>query len=135
MKHGFLAAKAIRIFSVLLCLLMLGSMFPLGAYAEGTETAPAVRFLCDETAAQVTVYDSNGAALPTGADGLHHLTPGTYYYSAEAEGYESTGRQAFTVPYDAAGDQELRITMTPVAGSTAPAGPTGNPESGANDEK
>ena len=109
---------------VLLLLLLVG-VFPGGAaFAEGGGDPLALRFVCDETVASVTVYDPAGLPLPVGADGIHHLTPGTYFYSATAEGYESTGLQAFTIPADAAGDQELRISLTPVPGSVPPGAST-----------
>ena len=107
--------------ALVLVLLLLVGVFPGGAaFAEGGGDPLALRFVCDETVASVTVYDLAGLPLPVGADGIHHLTPGTYFYSATAEGYESTGLQAFTIPADAAGDQELRISLTPVPGSVPP---------------
>ena len=107
--------------TLVLVLLLLAGVFPGGAaFAEGGGDPLALRFVCDETVASVTVYDPAGLPLPVGADGIHHLTPGTYFYSATAEGYESTGLQAFTIPADAAGDQELRISLTPVPGSVPP---------------
>ena len=107
--------------ALVLVLLLLVGFFPGGAaFAEEGGDPLALRFVCDETVASVTVYDPAGLPLPVGADGIHHLTPGTYYYSAEAAGYESTGLQAFTIPADAAGDQELRISLTPVPGSVPP---------------
>ena len=102
-----------------LVLLLLVGFFPGGA-AFAEDAALPLRFVCDETVASVTVYDPAGLPLPVGADGIHHLTPGTYFYSATAEGYESTGLQAFTIPADAAGDQELRISLTPVTDSVPP---------------
>ena len=100
---------------------MLSGIFPGGAaFAEEGGDPLALRFVCDETVASVTVYDPAGLPVPVGAAGIHHLTPGTYFYSATAEGYESTGLQAFTIPADAAGDQELRISLTPVPGSVPP---------------
>ena len=107
--------------ALVLVLLVLVGFFPGGAaFAAGGGDPLALRFVCDETVASVTVYDLAGLPLPVGADGIHHLTPGTYFYSATAEGYESTGLQAFTIPADAAGDQELRISLTPVPGSVPP---------------
>ncbi|MBQ7436712.1 MAG: leucine-rich repeat protein [Oscillospiraceae bacterium] len=109
----------------MLVLALLVGVFPGGAaFAEGGGDPLALRFVCDETVASVTVYDPAGLPLPVGADGIHHLTPGTYFYSATAEGYESTGLQAFTIPADAAGDQELRISLTPVPGSVPPGAST-----------
>ena len=105
--------------ALVLVLFLLAGAFPGGA-AFAEDTALALRFVCDETVASVTVYDPAGLPLPVGADGIHHLTPGTYFYSATAEGYESTGLQAFTIPADAAGDQELRISLTPVTDSVPP---------------
>ena len=88
--------------ALVLVLLLLVGFFPGGAaFAEGGGDPLALRFVCDETVASVTVYDPAGLPLPVGADGIHHLTPGTYFYSATAEGYESTGLQAFTIPADA----------------------------------
>ena len=111
--------------ALVLVLLLLVGFFPGGAaFAEGGGDPLALRFVCDETVASVTVYDPAGLPLPVGADGIHHLTPGTYFYSATAEGYESTGLQAFTIPADAAGDQELRISLTPVPGSVPPGAST-----------
>ena len=107
--------------ALVLVLVLLAGVFPGGAaYAEEGGDPLALRFVCDETVASVTVYDPAGVPLPVGADGIHHLTPGTYFYSATAEGYENTGLQAFTIPADAAGDQELRISLTPVPGSVPP---------------
>ena len=107
--------------ALVLVLLLLVGFFPGGAaFAEGGGDPLALRFVCDETVASVTVYDPAGLPLPVGADGIHHLTPGTYFYSATAEGYESTGLQAFTIPADAAGDQELRISLIPVPGGVPP---------------
>ena len=107
--------------ALVLVLALLAGVFPGGAaFAEGGGDPLALRFVCDETVASVTVYDPAGLPLPVGADGIHHLTPGTYFYSATAEGYESTGLQAFTIPADAAGDQELHISLTPVPGSVPP---------------
>ena len=111
--------------ALVLVLVLLAGVFPGGAaFAEEGGDPLALRFVCDETVASVTVYDPAGLPLPVGADGIHHLTPGTYFYSATAEGYESTGLQAFTIPADAAGDQELRISLTPVPGSVPPGAST-----------
>ena len=104
---------------LILCMLMLFGLLAVNAFAEGENSLP-LRFVCDETVASVTVYDPAGLPVAVGADGIHHLTPGIYYYSAEAAGYENTGLQPFTVPADAAGDQELRISLTPVANSIPP---------------
>ena len=60
-----------------LALVMILSLFPVGALAEGDGSLP-VRFICDERAAQVTVYDAGGQPVDVGTDGVHHLTPGTY---------------------------------------------------------
>ena len=110
---------------LVLVLVLMAGVFPGGAaFAEGGGDPLALRFVCDETVASVTVYDPAGLPLPVGADGIHHLTLGTYFYSATAEGYESTGLQAFTIPADAAGDQELRISLTPVPGSVPPGAST-----------
>ncbi len=107
--------------TLVLGLVLLAGVFPGGAaFAEGGGEPLALRFVCDETVASVTVYDPAGLPLPVGEDGIHHLTPGTYFYSASAEGYENTGLQAFTIPADAAGDQELRISLTPVPGAEQP---------------
>ena len=103
-----------------LALVMILSLFPVGALAEGDGSLP-VRFVCDETTAYVTVYDAGGQPVDVGADGVHHLTPGTYSYSATADGYESTGMQTFMVPEGAVGDQELRLSLTPVKGGEQPA--------------
>ena len=111
--------KTGRLLTVLLLAFLLLSIGQAALAEEGGE-ALALRFVCDETVAQVTVYDPAGLPVAVGADGVHHLTPGTYYYSAEAEGYESTGLQPFTIPADAAGDQELRISLTPAADDTQP---------------
>jgi len=111
--------KTGRLLTVLLLVFLLLSIGPAALAEEGGE-ALALRFVCDETVAQVTVYAPAGLPVAVGADGIHHLTPGTYYYSAEAEGYESTGLQPFTIPADAAGDQELRISLTPAADDTQP---------------
>lgn len=116
---------ALTLPALVLVLLLLVGFFPGGAaFAEGGGDPLALRFVCDETVASVTVYDPAGLPLPVGADGIHHLTPGTYFYSATAEGYESTGLQAFTIPADAVGDQELRISLTPVPGSVPPGAST-----------
>ena len=113
----------LTLLALVLVLALLVGVFPGGA-AFAEDAALPLRFVCDETVASVTVYDPAGLPLPVGADGIHHLTPGTYFYSATAEGYESTGLQAFTIPADAAGDQELRISLTPVPGSVPPGAST-----------
>ena len=109
-----------RCMALVLALMMILSLFPAGALAEGDGSLP-VHFICDETTAYVTVYDAGGQPVDVGADGVHHLTPGTYSYSATADGYESTGMQTFMVPEGAVGDQELRLSLTPVKGGEQPA--------------
>ena len=109
-----------RCMALVLALMMILSLFPVGAFAEGDGSLP-VHFICDETTASVTVYDAGGQPVAVGADGVHHLTPGTYSYSATAEGYESTGMQTFMVPEGAVGDQELRLSLTPVTVGEQPA--------------
>ena len=107
-----------------LCILMTAALLlsvlsgtGLTALAEGEPDAGgtlALRFICDGTDASVTVYDAAGP-VAVGPDGIHHLVPGTYCYSASAEGYESRVMQPFTIPADAVGDQELRFSLTPLA--------------------
>ena len=76
-----------RCMALVLALMMILSLFPAAALAEGDGSLP-VHFIGDETTASVTVYDAGGQPVAVGADGVHHLTPGTYSYSATAEGYE-----------------------------------------------
>ena len=103
-----------RQLSWLLVLVMLFSMEPATVFADNGEPL-AVSFACDETVAYVTVHDANGEVMAVGEDGRHHLVPGSYYYSAEADGFEAQTMQPFTIPADAVGDQQLKITMTPVS--------------------
>ena len=71
-----------RLLSLLICLVMLGSMFPFTIFAGADGEAHALRFLCDGAAATVTVYDLTGVPVPVRDDGIHHLTPGTYFYTS-----------------------------------------------------
>lgn len=107
--------------SLVLAVILFIGTFPAYALAdEGAEktvrpTEPEellCRFLCEEIQAEVTVYAQDGTPVPVGEDGLHHLARGSYFYSAEAEGYASIDMCPFIVPADAEGDQELRISMT-----------------------
>ena len=77
-----------RALSLLLSLIFVITLFP-AAFAESGGQPLALRFVCDEAVATVTVYDLYGEAIPVQGDGIHHLAPGTYFYSAEAESYES----------------------------------------------
>ncbi|MBR6848906.1 MAG: hypothetical protein IKM88_01540, partial [Lachnospiraceae bacterium] len=60
-----------RFLSLLICLVMLGSMFPFTIFAGADGEEHALRFLCDGAAATVTVYDLYGEAIPVQGDGVH----------------------------------------------------------------
>ena len=100
--------------SLLLSLVFIITLFP-AAFAESGGQPLALRFVCDEAVATVTVYDLYGEAIPVQGDGIHHLAPGTYFYTAEAQGFESQVMQPFMIPADAVGDQEVRLTLTPLS--------------------
>ena len=106
--------------SLLLVTVMLLSLMPTLAFAEGEGQAVRCTFPCNAEGAAVSVYDANGVEAARGEDGLYRLIPGgTYILNATAEGYEPIMGFAFNVPAEAVSDQELSITMTPAgSGST-----------------
>ena len=99
-----------RMLSLLLVLVMLAGMFPTSALA--VDETVTVTFVCDETVPNVTVYDADGDVISSGR-GDHHLAPGSYYYSADADGYEPHVMRPFVIPEDNGAYQGLYITMTP----------------------
>ncbi len=46
--------------ALLLALVLIGGFFPPGSFAEEGDGTLPLRFVCDETEAQVTVYDTTG---------------------------------------------------------------------------
>ena len=113
--------------SLVLAVILFIGTFPVYALADegaGETVRPSepeellCRFLCEETQAEVTVYAQDGTPVPVGEDGLHHLARGSYFYSAEAEGYASIDMCPFIVPADAEGLSELyyrHLTQNPPA--------------------
>ena len=84
-----------------------------------------VVFVCEPTAAVITVYDAartdaNGGALVIEAetDGSYLLLPGDYWYDAQSEGFVPVEKQPFTVAAQEA-PLEIALALTPIPAQTA----------------
>ena len=132
-----------RVLSLLLVLVMLAGLFPVSAFAEADVP---VEFVAEDgngnaVIPYVTVYDARGEFVSQAKGYDHHLAPGSYTFSAEADGYEPVENHPFDVQPLASSEGSKRavfFTMIPVGGNipetttenAQSGGQQGNPETG-----
>ena len=106
-----------RVLSLLLALVLLAGLLPVSAYAEAD--VPVIFVATDGSGNTVIplvmVYNAKGELVSQAKGYDHYLAPGSYTFSAEADGYQSV-RQSFTVNTVAEGSaQAVSFTMSAAA--------------------